>query len=154
MADTELTVEAAGRTYPVTIDEDGRFRAMLGDHGSITDESFAGLQRRARRIKTKFSLDFTELDGNDVRDGSVTGFHATNGNLLIKWANGQTEQRPGWSGNSTVFNRLSGEEAEQLRRLVDERNRAVQALNGFTMPRKLASLKQAALDEQARVAGA
>ncbi len=83
-----------------------------------------------------------------VKHGTVTGIHATRGNLLIRWEDGQSEQLPGWSSPGDVTRRLTDAEAAEVERLLEARNKAVRELDRYLAPLKLESLKKAA--EQAR----
>lgn len=154
MTNTELKIEANGQVFPVSLDEtDGQFSVNMGvlDGSSVIvrASSFAELQRKASKIKTRFALDFTQLSSDRVRNGTVTGIHASNGNLLIRWADGSTEQVPGWQGSGVVMPRLSDEEAAELARLVQARRDANHAVNAFMVPRKWDSLKEQAKKAQA-----
>jgi len=150
MMQTELTVKVAGTEYPVYIrDTDGVFFATVGPSEQITADSYAELEKKARRIKVKFELPFTQITDSGVRHGTVTGLHATSGNLLVRWDNGQTEQISGWSGQgANTMPRLTDEEATTAVELVRARNASVKALAAFTDARKFVSLKRAAETER------
>ncbi len=148
---TAMTISVAGKDYPVYVSDTGMFRVDLdGQQGQISAPSFAELERKARKIKTKFEFPFSSvrvLTGR-VKHGTVTGIHATRGNLLIRWEDGQSEQLPGWSSPGDVTRRLTDAEAAEVERLLEARNKAVRELDRYLAPLKLESLKKAA--EQAR----
>lgn len=149
---TGLTVTANGEDFPVGISDDGMFRADLPGSVQLKAPSLDELQKKARKVKTKFELAFTQVDSHGARHGTVTGFHASTGNLLIRWDNGDTEQIPPWGGGGAMMPRLSDAETAEISDLVAARNKAVHDLDMFTRSRKFASLKKAA--EAARAAAA
>jgi hypothetical protein len=162
---TDLQVEVNGQKYPVTINEEGEFIANLGLlEGSsqiIRAKSYAELKRLTRKVKVSFALEFTEVTPNTTRNGTVTGIHAANGNILVRWepetiagrpVPAKTEQLPGWQ-SGRFLPRLSEQDTEAVRFLIAERNRAVRELDNFTAPRAFKSLSQAARDAQAAAAG-
>ena len=155
--ETDLTVEVAGERYPVSISGDGEFVTNLGvEHGSsqiVRAASYAELVKKARKIKVPFSLDFTEVTDHGPRNGTVTGIHASNRNLLVRWQhNGKTEQVPGYHG-STAMPRLTAPEYQALEILISERNRTRDELAAFLKPRVYKSLSEAARTAQAEAAG-
>jgi hypothetical protein len=152
---TELSIRHEGRDYEVLVSGEGEFVVNLGvqDGSSVIlkADSFAALQKKVKKIKTPFELEFTELVPSGPRNGTVTGIHAANGNLLVRWVNGTTEQVPGYHA-SQYMPRLSEEDYETLRYLTEERNRVARELENFVKPRAFRSLKQAATEAQARAA--
>jgi hypothetical protein len=154
---TELTVSVAGENYPVSISGDGEFVVNLGvEHGSsqiVRAASYNELVKKARKIKVPFELEFTEVRDNGARNGTVTGIHASNRNLLVRWQdNGKTEQIPGYQGG-TAMPRLPAEEYQELENLIRRRNRARDELAAFIKPRAYKSLSEAARNAQSTAAG-
>lgn len=154
---TDLTVEVAGQSYPVSINEEGEFLANLGVEQGATQfvkaASYSELVKKARKIKVPFALDFTEVTDYGPRNGTVTGIHATNRNLLVRWQhNGKSEQVSGYYG-STTMPRLPAEEYQALEILISERNRTRDELAAFLKPRTYKSLSDAARKAQAEAAG-
>lgn len=153
---TDLKVVAAGKEYPVEIsDDDGTFRANLGlvDGSSniITAPSYEGLVKKAKLVKTSFELPFTNITDDGVLHGTITGIHAGNGNLLVKWDGGKAEQVPSYSSYGRGYvSRLNTDETDEARRLVQARNQAVRALDAFIDARRIPSLKKAAMEAQAK----
>jgi hypothetical protein len=161
---TDLQIEVNGKKHEVSIDESGTFSINMGSLGGssqiIRAPSYDELRKKARKIKIPFELKFTEAMRNTTRDGTVTGIHATNGNILVRWepemiagrpAPARTEQLPGYQSGQ-FMPRLSEKDAEALRYLISERNRAAQELENFTKPRAWSSLSKAARDAQAAAA--
>lgn len=148
---TAIQVQAAGQEYPVDVDEEtGIFSIYMGgDHGHIRADSLAELTRKARKIKAKFELPFSRVSNDRVDHGKVTGLHATNGNLLVKWDTGKSEQIPAYSGyTSGSMPRLTDEETAEVEALLKARNDAARALDAFLKPRQYDSLKKAAQQAQ------
>ena len=145
---TELRITHGGKTYEVELnDENGSFRVWTGET-HISAPSYADLERKIRKLKTRFELPFTAVTADGVMDGTVTGFHAINGNMLVKWADGSHEQMPGYSYDASSMPRLSDEDTAKAKQLVQARNEAVQALDTFIKARRFESLKKAALEAQ------
>jgi hypothetical protein len=154
---TDLKVSVAGEDYPVSINDEGEFIANLGvQDGSsqiVRAASYAELVKKARKIKVPFELDFTEVTDHGPRNGTVTGIHASNRNLLVRWQdNGKTTQIPGYQGG-TAMPRLSAPDYQELDRLVSERNRTRDELTRFIKPRAYKSLSEAARNAQSEAAG-
>lgn len=131
--ETELTVKAGGREFPVQIDGQGKFVANLGMEGIVTAATYDDLVKKARKTKTPFELPFTTVEG---KHGTVTGIHATNQNLLVRWEDGKTEQLAYYAGRDYLA-RLDDDATEMVKQLNQERTRAVDALEKFKAAHKL-----------------
>jgi hypothetical protein len=154
--DTELTVKSGGREWPVEIGGDGTFVATI-DGNRVNAPSLKELERKAAKVKVKFELPFTRVEGSRIQHGTVTGIHASSRNLLVRWepeiiagrpAAPKTDQVPGWSGH-TVMPRLDDADAHTLKFLLSERDKAVRELDNFLKPRVWRSFKEAAEKAQA-----
>ena len=146
--ETELIIEHAGRKLPVMLDPEGTFHVLV-DGDRISAGSYEELQKTVRKIKVKFELPFTQVSTTGVRNGTITGIHAVNGNLLVRWSNGETEQVYSYSSHGEMMPQLSSGELAQVTHLVAERARIVRELDAFTRSRKWASPKEAAKNAQA-----
>jgi hypothetical protein len=113
---TELTITADGETYPVEINDDGMFRVDLRGGNQVKAPSLEELQRKARKVKTAFTFPFTQIQGRKIRHGTITGIHASSGNLLVLWDDGEREQMSSWQGNGSMT-RLTDAEADELRKI-------------------------------------
>jgi len=141
--DTELTVQANGKTWPVTLSgADGSFHADIDGH-KISAPSLDALQKQANKVKVPFALPFSAISGRRVVHGTVTGLHASNGNSLVRWDGGDTEQVQAYDSR-TVMPRLDDAGAAELEALLAARDEAVAALDAFVKPRKWAGLGTAA----------
>jgi hypothetical protein len=142
--DTGMKIMVAGTEYPVTLGvSDHKFTVDLGGLGRLQAASFAELEKQARKVKVPFELPFIFVTQDGIRLGTVTGIHAGNGNVLIRWEDGTTEQQPRWSGGKYMPRQPAGDEA-RLRELMEARNAAQHALEEFTEPRFWQSLGIAA----------
>lgn len=148
MNKTDLTVSGGGKTYEVLVDEDGRF-AFYSDSIYHRADTLEGLRKLARRLKAKFELPFTRVNAEGVRNGTVTGIHASNSNLLVRWDDGSTEQIYGYSSSSGDMPQLSHADFAAAVELLRARNEAVDRFDAFVRDHGTwKSLKQAALEAQ------
>ena len=149
MLDTGKTVSVLGKTYPVLLTDGSKFRVDLGDGQDLEAATYSELVTMARDFKdVRFDLPFTTDTG---RNGSVTGFHAGNGNLLIRWGDGTTEQR---YGVQDAMPQLSGTDLEIFARLLKAKHAAYLAVQQFVQTHKFPDgTKEAALKARAEKAG-
>jgi len=154
--DTGLTIEVSGKKYPVELVTDqkawdkARFRLHLGEGNDVEADSFRELADKVEDLRlVRFELPFTNRYG---ADGMVTGFHATNGHMLIRWASGKTEQVYGSSSLNDAMPQLGDEDKTELKRLIRAREDAQKAWDEFVEARKFESVREAA-DEARRLAG-
>lgn len=144
MVDTGKTVKVLGKEYPVQLRETTGLHALmfhvdLGDGQELEDASFLGLWEKARDFKdVRFDLPFTNRYGVN---GSITGFHAGNDSLLIRWESGATGQE---RRLDDAMPRLSEAEYAELRRLVQASNDAKAAWDAFVSERKFGNSREAA----------
>jgi hypothetical protein len=159
MLDTGKTVTVLGKKYPVMLDNDGNehaYRGMyfvvdLGDGQELRDREFAKLDTRAREFKdVRFDLPFTTDTG---KDGSVTGFHAGNGRMLVRWSDGKTSQESPY-GLNRAMPRLSGEDRANFEKLWQDRLAAYEAVERFVDEHKFPEgTEAAAIEARVRKAG-
>jgi hypothetical protein len=154
MIDTGKKVSVLGKEYPVQLTDGNDYTGMkfhvdLGDGNELEAASFHELASLAANFKdVRFDLPFTSQDGYD---GSVTGFHAGNGRLLVRWANGKTEQRYGIDG---AMPQLQGEDRETFHRLLKTRNDAQQAVKEFVQAHEFPDgVKRAAIGARIKKGG-
>jgi hypothetical protein len=93
------------------------------DGQPLSSESWEGLvtkvAKAVRKSSVKISIPFSKLEeaaagcGARVRNGLVTGIHGANGNLLVKWDDGKSEQARSF-GSVSYVRRLSAAEAREL----------------------------------------
>lgn len=157
MAETGLTIEVSGTSYPVFIsDINGEFVVTIGGHGTIKADSYAELKAKARKAKTPFELSFSQFDeaAGRVRHGTVTGIHSGNRNLLIRWDDGATEQSSTYRGEY-FLRRLDEDETADLNRLSSAYQKAARELFQFREARKFPKgIREAVNDAQRKAAEA
>jgi hypothetical protein len=126
---TDLELDVNGKRYPLTVHNDGLFYAMVEDH-PLSATTFKELLSKARKVKVKFELRFSQEHNGGVRHGRVTGVHATSRNYLCRWDDGQSEQLSTYGGGNQ-YPRLSDDESAELERLVRNAKVAQQQLDAF-----------------------
>jgi len=138
MIDTGLTVNVAGQSYPVMLDDD-TFTVLLGEDALIASSMTELRTLTAGYKPQRFRLSFTIPGKTGAVHGVITGIHASNRSLLTRWDNGgKTEQRRPWE-LSDAMPRLADDEASELTSLIVARNTAEQALRAFVDTRKFTS---------------
>ena len=154
--DTGLTITVSGKAYPVMLEAHPKdfvkatFSLHLGEENDVEAPSFAELAAKVKDLRlVRFELPFTNRIG---QDGMVTGFHASNGNMLVRWGSGKTEQVYARSSLNDAMPQLSDEEKDELRKLIDDVRSAQSAWNEFVRARQFESVHDAA-DEARRLAG-
>ena len=149
MIDTGKTVKVLGKEYPVMLDNNAGFVVQLGEGNELRDATFSELWLKAGQYKdARFSLPFTTADN---KNGTVTGFHASNGNLLIRWDNGRTEQTYGFTD---AMPRLSDADAAEFTRLFEAHRAAWRKVRQFVETHKFPDgIKAAAEIERQKAAG-
>lgn len=112
---TNLNVE--GHDVPVTVDDDGKFHATVGD-AHLTSETLATLKNQIKDsiIGSRLEIPFVFATG---RRGVMRGFHAANKDILVTWSDG-TKAR--LSGREPVFldDEIDDATVEEILRLEDE----------------------------------
>ena len=80
------------------------------------DEAKEKLGRIILARRAKLDVRFSALDTNrsKVRNGTVTGLHAGNGNKLVTWEDGSKEQLTGSNYSLVFFPRLTTGQAHNL----------------------------------------
>jgi hypothetical protein len=126
------------------------FYVDLGEQ-TLEAETLSDLAGKARNFKDeRFSLPFVTRDG---RKGTVTGFHAANGNLLIRWATGKSYQARTYEFTKPMPE-LSDEDYQTLMKLLEAEREAQKALESFLDEHAFANgLKGAAEEARRKVAG-
>lgn len=127
MAYTKLPSEVIdGRTATIQVDNDGRFYGEIAD-AEFSADSLADLRIKLRRAvrtsKARIKIEISILHNGRPRWGRsgrvtapaaepavITGMHASNRNILIKRADGTSEQVSG--GDLTFAERLSEADAQ------------------------------------------
>jgi hypothetical protein len=151
--DTGRTIEVQGRPYPVRLDAACQFRADLDGCGELIAASWADLEEKARAYQgQRFELRITAIAHGEIRNGTITGFHARTKQMLLRWEGTQGSQHlPGEL--SGAMPRLGPEDAAELAALLEARQDTQRALDGFITARRFPSVKQAAEDAQRQAAG-
>lgn len=121
------TVEIKGRKFDIEVTDRGEFNTT--DDGNYIEanslEELKGkLSKRMARESVRISIPFVRWEsdrynGNGrIKKGNITGIHAANSNLLVKWDGEKgTDQDRSW-GNNEYFNPEHGPELERLHKAV------------------------------------
>lgn len=139
------TITRNGVEIPVQFNQhSGQFSATVGDQ-SFAEETWEAIGSRidkaTKRVRKVVSVPFVAVantyHGLKFKDGTATGLHSSNGNVLVTWENGDKEQyKQHWSGDG-VYQPLSDVERAELVSLTEAAEKARDALNEFTEPRKI-----------------
>lgn len=101
-------LEVRGVEYTVSVDDGGYFYANDATNTQVEASTLEGLREKLMatlsRTKIKIAIPMIakkrsyEWDGAKVYSrGTITGMHASNGNLLVTWEDGKKEQ---WYGTA------------------------------------------------------
>jgi hypothetical protein len=143
--DTGRVIEVQGRPYPVWLDEHCQFRADIDGHGEVIAPSWNALEDKAREYRDqRFELAITVIDSGGIKNGTITGFHARTGQLLIRWDGTQGVQQVQPYHLDTAMPRLAWDDTAVLISLLDARRKAQQELDSFTAARKFPTVIRAA----------
>lgn len=145
-------IEVRGTSYPVTVDEAGRWHTIVGSE-RITGDTRAELQDKLRELSAKAAvrveIPFVLMtagggirrEGDGTARGIVTGIHAGNGNMLVDWKTGwQAGQKTQWtpSYSDVIFEGdISADDVRHWRQLKRELQEATRELSDFEQPRKI-----------------
>lgn len=126
-------IEVKGKKFDVSVDErDGRFCANF-DGFEVRAYTLAGLKsalaKRVSNSNVKTSIPFVRWENGKLRAGTITGIHASNRNLLVKWKEEKgTEQK--YSGYANLY--ITPEVADLYAALAKASEDAEKALDEFT----------------------
>lgn len=144
-------IEVRGTKYEIEVDEAGRWHTIVGSE-RVTAESRSELKDKllelSAKAAVKVAIPFTLMtsSGGVRRDrsparGVITGIHAGNGNMLVKWLSGwQAGTSTQWtpSYQDVIFEGdVSLEDAAEYARLREADQQAKQALALFINERKI-----------------
>jgi hypothetical protein len=125
-------VEIKGRTFNVEVDErNGRFYTEMDGMG-VYGESLADLKtelaKRMSRTSVKVNIPFVRWDNGVLMKGTITGIHAANKNILVKWEHKKgADQEYGYSPG--VY--INPDVGEQYVELSKANDRAAEVLEEF-----------------------
>jgi len=111
------------------------FQVVVGDQ-LLESETWKGLESKVakatKRVTKKVAVPFTRVSLGEFRDGTATGLHSANGNVLVTWSNGTREQMTRTFGyRPETFHPLSDADRSQLVRLRKEFEAARDALDAW-----------------------
>lgn len=160
----ELHVKAISKSYPVWLDvsgsghdpyRSGKFVIRLGEGNELRADSYSDLWHKAASYKAeRFQVPFSQARPNGVNEGIVTGFHASNGSMLIAWGARGHGQMRSYEAEGAMP-RLTAEETAELGHLISVRNQAAAAVEAFIAahPFPEGKLEDAARAAQLKVRG-
>lgn len=155
MRDTVKSFTVKGTKVEISVNGDGEFSCRV--HGEwLTADRLVDLERVARKAAGKASIKvavpFTKTgtvrivpqygrphwaSGYGVRNGVATGIHSGSGSVMVKWADGESEQlREGWRGNELLAP-LTADEAREWAELYKAQSAATDARYKFEKKHKL-----------------
>lgn len=124
MSNKPRVIEVHGLTvrdkyYKVDLDWHGKFTATV--NGSVVESTTrSGLEEAIKRMTKEkhitVSYPFCAFDREEVIRGVATGVHTGNGNVIVKWEGGKTEQINAYHRSSYMRN-LTATEVTKLKKL-------------------------------------
>lgn len=127
------TIEVKGKKYKVSVDSEGRFYASH-DNERVSADSLKQLENKLAGFindSKKVTISFVKWERADwynkkgrLRRGVITGIHAGNGNLLLKYDDEKVRLQQ-WSGS--YYDPIHAEELEQLARAVEKAEAELEA---------------------------
>lgn len=121
------------------------FSAKVGGKDLYSD-SWSGLaaevDKATKIVRQKISVPFTQVGYNRgvpvFKEGTATGLHSANGNVLVTWANGNREQMSRSFGyRPDHYRPLSSGQRDELIRLATAYKEAEVALRAFEEEHKI-----------------
>lgn len=134
-------IEVRGQTYTVHLDQNGTFRAY-DDAGieAATSDTRQGLletlTKATRRASGAVSVPITVLVNGQPRHGEATGIHATNHNILVRWADGE-RGRISMIRDRELLGGMTEEEGQTWLRLIEAVNAAGRDIYAFREAHKI-----------------
>jgi hypothetical protein len=127
------TLKMKGASVEVFVSEDGRFTATVGGV-SYSADSLADLKAKAAagiRRSAKVEIRFYRAVDGKVRSGTITGIHASNRNVLVRFDGEKgVDQEYGWRTEGEYLE-LDAEELEEFRKLIAAEKAATDAVAAF-----------------------
>jgi hypothetical protein len=126
--------------YEVGVTPEGTFHAQV-EGIELSADTLEGLKNKIcellKRRAVRVAVRCTVFDGLTARHGTLTGFHAATGNLLLRWDDsGHTEQISG-SSSAATLRALNEAEAAEPERLHQARSQAIEAFERFVSEYRL-----------------
>lgn len=120
---------------------DGTFRAGVGEQSfsaTTWDEIGAKVDKATRRVRKAVAVPFTQAvdyyASLKIRNGTATGIHSANSNVLVTWDDGTKEQI---KSGSDLYKPLSEDDRTELKILTDRFNKARDDLREFKQTFKI-----------------
>lgn len=158
------TVTKNGQEIPISVDEDGKWLARVGNDRLSKDTRsslVSAIDRLTKRAAAEVAVPFVVADGSGstvkFRHGVAYGIHSGSGNLLVVWKSGAKEQYRGTGYSSEVFaGETSDDELVEYRDLVQAQRDATAALREFVKAHQFDVKRavEAELTKAAEAAGA
>jgi hypothetical protein len=155
-------IEVRGTKHQVTVDEGGDWIAAVGSE-ILRSKTRSGLVDKIRELSAKaaVAIEIPFLLVNDgmhkgIARGVVTGIHAGNGNMLVRWITGwQAGKQMQWTPSYTdvIFDgAIPDEDVEKRHELAEAKRVATRDLYEFDRLRaiQLRDLAVAAIDRAVR----
>jgi hypothetical protein len=133
-----MTIHSA--PYEVSVTPEGTFHAQV-EGAELAADTLKGLKNKIRELlkrrAVRVAVRCTVFDGLTPRHGTLTGFHAGTGNLLMRWDDtGATEQISGY-GSAPTLRALNEAETAELERLNKVKSHAIEAFQRFVSEHRL-----------------
>ena len=135
-----INIKVNNLSYQVTVEDLGIFRTKINEDDWVSAKSLSELKRKLKGVRGDLNLPCTRVYGRwheddlKIKDGTVTGIHSGNGNILIKWDDGSTGQE---QYRNNLSRRLTKEEVAEVTRLHKAMKAADKAYDDFLDSRVL-----------------
>lgn len=121
-------VKIRGRNYDVHVDSCGKFTAEIEKDVQLNDLTLEGLKAKithaTRPQANKINIPFFRWRNGKVAAGAVTGIHASNKHMLVRWEGEKgVEQEYSWgSSDKGKYMRLNQGEIVVYKELMESMN--------------------------------
>jgi hypothetical protein len=98
------TIEVKGKKLEVGVWDNGQFYTELGNeqvHADSLEHLKTLCAKKLARAAVKLNIPFLRFDNGQLKRGTITGLHASNRNVLVKWEDGTSSQE--YSYQSTDY---------------------------------------------------
>lgn len=126
---TKLNIR--GKEFEVEVGLDGRFSAVLNEvkvYGYSLSELNEKLEKATKGNTVRVNIPLFAFSNGGLKAGAAIGIHAGNGNVLIKWEDGKTEQAVEYES----FLQIATEEVPRAKELAEAFRAARDAWDKFS----------------------
>ena len=138
------TMNVRGTKVEVHTTIDHNFAATWNNN-YYSSPTWDGLRKKLLVASKNLKIEVPFFEVRNAAAGVATGIHTNSGNILVRWANGKTDQLSSWNGANERLRCLSDEEVAEFVSLKAAVVTAEKAFKKFRDDRAI-NLKQVVLD--------